>query len=379
MVDASYPASRAVAPIIVSYFENHLAAVRANRKSKVASEIDTNAVEALISAAFWASLRREENYPPTISLAYLPPEQTECPLLLETRLPLEAASLARLAPAVERPGIHLGVWRFNGELAVWGATRTLPLVCFVVEVIAPGLLVIKQSVGEDSGKFINVAVLEGDQIKELTNEVAGLSDTPPIVRVLMGEESQTAGADALHVLIQLAASMRKHGRGGSLLVVPPHADRWRESVFSPLPYSVSPLYSELRDLIWQDHESRHQRAVQEAIRRVIDMVAGLTAVDGATVLTQNCELLAFGVKIGRRDGHVRVEQVLESEPVSGGSVNIVHPTLLGGTRHLSAAQFVQDQQDAIALVASQDGRFTVFAWSPSREMVHAYRVQALLL
>ena len=51
----------------------------------------------------------------------------------------------------------------------------------------------------------------------------------------------------------------------------------------------------------------------------------------------------------------------------------------GGTRHLSAAQFVYDQKGAVALVASQDGRFTVFAWSPCEERVHAHRVEALLL
>ena len=55
------------------------------------------------------------------------------------------------------------------------------------------------------------------------------------------------------------------------------------------------------------------------------------------------------------------------------------PTQLGGTRHLSAAQFVHDQRDSIALVASQDGRFTIFKWSPSEDMVHAHRVEALLI
>jgi len=57
----------------------------------------------------------------------------------------------------------------------------------------------------------------------------------------------------------------------------------------------------------------------------------------------------------------------------------VHPTQLGGTRHLSAVQFVHDQRRAVALVASQDGRFTVFAWSPCEGMVHAHRVETLLL
>ena len=49
------------------------------------------------------------------------------------------------------------------------------------------------------------------------------------------------------------------------------------------------------------------------------------------------------------------------------------------TRHLSAAQFIQDQCDAMALVASQDGRFTVFSWSPTLDMVQALRVETFLL
>jgi DNA integrity scanning protein DisA with diadenylate cyclase activity len=71
--------------------------------------------------------------------------------------------------------------------------------------------------------------------------------------------------------------------------------------------------------------------------------------------------------------------VAVTEPVEGSVAEVVHPTRLGGTRHLSAAQFVHDQNEALALVASQDGRFTVFAWSPCETIVHAHRVEALLL
>jgi len=74
-----------------------------------------------------------------------------------------------------------------------------------------------------------------------------------------------------------------------------------------------------------------------------------------------------------------VEQTTVTEPIEGFVPSTVHPSSLGGTRHLSAAQFVHDQRDAVALVASQDGRFTVFAWSACEEMVYAHRVEALLL
>jgi len=97
------------------------------------------------------------------------------------------------------------------------------------------------------------------------------------------------------------------------------------------------------------------------------------------VITKDYELLAFGAKIARRKGSPQVEQVTITEPVEGNTAQVVHPTELGGTRHLSSAQFVHDQHDAVALVASQDGRFTVFAWSSCENMVHGHRVEVLLL
>ncbi|MNR66689.1 hypothetical protein D3C85_1903110 [compost metagenome] len=57
----------------------------------------------------------------------------------------------------------------------------------------------------------------------------------------------------------------------------------------------------------------------------------------------------------------------------------MHPAKLGGTRHLSAAQFVHDQRDATALVASQDGHFTIYTWSPQQSRVQAHRIDTLLL
>jgi hypothetical protein len=111
----------------------------------------------------------------------------------------------------------------------------------------------------------------------------------------------------------------------------------------------------------------------------VTAIAGLTAVDGAVVLTDRYELLGFGAKIVRRKRWPQVEQVTITEPVQGARPVLLHPEQLGGTRHLSAAQFIQDQRDAAALVASQDGRFTVFEWSDCEQMVHAHRLDALLL
>jgi hypothetical protein len=336
-------------------------------------------VEQMIQAAFWASLRREEGYDPKTSLAYLAPDHAPKALRFARSFALDTEALTKVAPAVERQGIHLGVWENGNGLEVWGTTRELPAYCFVVEVISPGVLVIKHSRPEDVGKYVNVAVLEGDRIKVLNDRAATIPDCPGMVSSLFGFDSSSSRPGLSKVLIALAVSMRDHGRGGTLLVVPSGAEAWKESMLRPITYEMSPAYTELGELVRSAETDKQKRVWQDSIRRAVTMVAGLTAVDGATIITDQYEVLAFGAKITRRDGNPRAEQVIVTEPIVGTEPEITNPVTLGGTRHFSAVQFTQDQKDSLALVASQDGRFTVFAWSPCENMVHAHRVEALLL
>jgi sensor domain DACNV-containing protein len=381
MIGPSYPAARAVAPKIEAHFRRHAAAGRATGGATAEAMVpDPSTIERLIDAAFWASLRREENYVPRISLAVVAPESTPHPLRLERPLPLDPDALVRVSPAVEQAGIHLGVWQQGGELSVWGTTRAIPSFCLVVEVAAPGLIVVKHHRGGEGGKFVNIAVLEGDQVKVIDEKSSALPDCPAVLASLLGFASPGSWSKSVNVLVELAVSMRAHRRGGSLLVVPDGSgDEWRESIVRPIPYAIVPAFTELAQLSRRSPDDSERRLWQDALKRAVEGIAGLTAVDGATVITNDYELLAFGAKIARRRGAATVEQVMVTEPIEGGAPVVQHPTQLGGTRHLSAAQFVHDQRNAIALVASQDGRFTVFAWSPCEELVHAHRVETLLL
>lgn len=417
--EAAYPAARIVSPIVHAYFARKRAETGAAANGRLATLPNTAAIQSIVDAAFWASLRREEGFIPKISLAFLSPEETTSSLLFERPLPLHPAMLTRVAPAVERPGIHLGVWYRaahndardprnaasqnpddipqgitsklsddpvasglsspnSGDLCVWGATRAIPSLCLVVEVAAPGLIVIKHHSIDTTGKFINVAVLEGDQVK-IIDKRAAIPICPGLLTSLLGPESPVSSPTKRvpNVLVQLAVSMRAHGRGGLLLVVPASAEAWRESIVLPIPYAVSPPFSDLAVLARAADDDPRQ------LKRIVEAVAGLTAVDGAVVLTNQFEVLGFGAKITRRRGRYPVEQVILTEPIEGDQAVLVHPDKLGGTRHLSAAQFVYDQHDGpqscAALVASQDGRFTVFDWSPSENAVHAHRIETLLL
>lgn len=380
MAEPAYPAARTVAEVVRAHFSSHLAAARLQGRIDLGPEPAPADIEAIIDAAFWASLRREEGVTPTISLALLPPSAAGQALTFATRLPLRPAALAKLAPAVERPGIHLGVWREAGELTVWGTTRSIPAFCFVLEVIGSGLLVIKHR-SEPFGKFVNIAVLEGDQVKIVDERSSSIPDCPGMLKSLLGQVTPAEG-DSVNLLVHLAASMRAHKRGGALLVVPTGSgavSTWRESIVEPILYDVEPDFSELADLLRRESADRRTHEWQDDLRRAVDAIAGLTAVDGATIVSRGYELLAFGAKITRRKSHPQVERVLLTEPIEGHQPQIVTPAQLGGTRHLSAAQFVQDQPDTLALVASQDGKFTVFLWSPCDNIVHAHRIEALLL
>jgi hypothetical protein len=177
--------------------------------------------------------------------------------------------------------------------------------------------------------------------------------------------------------VQLSVSMRAHGHGGLLVVVPAGSTAWRDSVVHPVLYEVDPPFADLAALL-AEPDAAH-RVWDDEVGRAVEAIAGLTAVDGATVMDADYHLLAFGVKIARRKGSATLDQVTVTEPILGGSAAVLTPAQIGGTRHLSAGQFVHDQPDALALVASQDGRFTIFSWSPCEGMVHAHRVETLLL
>lgn len=377
--DRMYPAARGVAERVHYHLARNAAKLNRDPDKPSATVPGSAVIELIVDAAFRASLRREEGRTTRLSLAFVAPGEAPRSLSLEHAFPLEPQLLARIAPAVERPGIHLAVWQQDAELSVWGATRNLPAFCFVLEVIAPGLLVLKQTRGEESGKFVNIALLEADEIRIVDPGAAQLPDSPGLLTSLLGFEPEYAAAHSTQVLIQLAISMRAHGHGGSLLVVPWGSEAWRESMAEPIRYSLAPPSATMYELLLAHPADRTERWWQDAVVRVVDGIAGLTAVDGATIITDRYELLAFGAKIIRRPGMAPVTRVCVTEPIEGATVQEIDASGLGGTRHLYAAQFAQDQREAIALIASQDGRFTVFAWSHQEGMVHAHRIETLLL
>ncbi|HEY0897077.1 MAG TPA: hypothetical protein VGE15_11045, partial [Sphingobacteriaceae bacterium] len=358
----TYKAAREVSSAVAEHFRGYTAAAIARGARNLAEAPSVQVVEAMVDIAFWTSLRKEEGNSPRISLVYLSPEQAEKNLVLTKPLQLTPENLTRLAPGLERSGIHVGVYLFDHDLYIWGTTMVVPELCFVLDVSEPALLVIKHRSVIGYGKFTNVAVLQGDKVKIVDESKSADPDAPAILQWLLGSRLAVERNEAVNVLTQLALSMRTHARGGILLVVPAGSRSWLDSILQPMSYSIIPVQQGLAELVRQHDEKMNRNVWQSALRRQVDHLAGLTAIDGATVINDQHELLTFGAKIGRKAGGTRVERISLIEPIAGGTARLLHPGQSGGTRHLSAAQFVHDQRDAMAMVASQDGQFTVFTW-----------------
>lgn len=376
---ASYQGAKIVANNIEAHFAKHITDGLAKGEVDLAPQPPARVIEAIIDASFWASLRKEEGHSPRISIAFLPPEQAGKPLLLQYKMPLNANVLAKLAPGVERGGVHIGVWHDGHSLHIWGATLSIPNYCFVVDVPEPGLLVVKHRRIAGFGKYTNVAVLKGDQIKFVDDSAAQNPDCPPVLMSLLDLTAQSFWNDSANILIQLAVSMRAHGRGGAVLMVPSVSNNWELSVIHPIGYKMDPPFNGLANLTSSDRRDASEIFWQSALKREVDYLAGLTAVDGATIISDKFQLLAFGAKTGRANSSNHIQEITYIEPVQGGGATVIHPAKIGGTRHLSAAQFIFDQRDAMAMVASQDGHFTIFSWSNHYNMVQANRIDTLLL
>ncbi|WP_353137588.1 putative sensor domain DACNV-containing protein [Pseudopedobacter sp.] len=375
---STYQAAKITAPLLENYFEQYLLDVN----SEVEKPINfpkAVLIESMIDAAFWASLRTEEARSPKISLAFLSPEQAEQPLLFGNKLRLTPRNLTKLAPGIEGPGIHLGIWYDDHGLFIWGTTLHIPNFCFVLDVSEPALLVIKHRRLCGFGKFTNVAILKGDEIKIINENSAFLPDSPQILNYLLGLNTNIKRTETVNVMIQLAVGMRSHKRGGIVLIVPKSNNNWKKSIIHPIQYHLKPLFTNLSKLMNDYSDSVNETIWESTVKKEIDSIAGLSAIDGAVILNDNYELIAFGAKITKFNSEQQIEKLAFIEPVIGGEVKEVFVSEIGGTRHLSAAQFVYDQRDSLAFVASQDGHFTVFSWSPERGMVQCHKIDTLLI
>src|SRR5262249_55670456 len=151
------------------------------------------------------------------------------------------------------------------------------------------------------------AVLEGAVVKFVEQEPTAMSEAPPALGSLLEFYSSAGRNESDNILVKVAIAMRAHGRGGSLLVVPRKTDLCLNSILQPITYSLIPPFPDLATFL--ENKQHNIEAAPLTLQSAVDALAGLTAVDGATVISDRFEPLAFGAKILTRDGVHRVEQI----------------------------------------------------------------------
>jgi len=99
------------------------------------------------------------------------------------------------------------------------------------------------------------------------------------------------------------------------------------------------------------------RNLSTEIRRV----ASLARVDGALVITKDLGVLGFGAKISTEPDIAKEVCIFRSVPVEQ-RASLSPVETIGGARHQSAARFIAQNHEAVALVISQDNHMKIMHW-----------------
>ncbi len=357
----------------------------------------------LMNVSFWASFKKEEGRAVTIAVKYVPPGEAYRPFLLKQALPYTEENIIRMSPVLQGAHVDLGVYiDHNDQLMMWGfdtgefSLTARHYVC--LHSLDPGVL--RLAFAEVNLIFTGTRIV-CVETNFLSSEALARLVGPTHL-----------GPDLKEILTEMSA----HRHGGTLLIVPEN-DVWSRSIKEPILYASDPPFDKARisrEMLnfLADHRARyhhedgrwlrpglsqerqflahgtqeerldihhhqllagHRHRFDEALTRSLQLTSHLTAVDGAVIVNDDLKVLAFGAKIKPLDTSKSPETLLVSESSVGSVPLEVSLSEFGGTRHQSAAQFVFDQRQSVAFVASQDGLITLLTWHEGVGSVAAVR------
>jgi hypothetical protein len=374
----------------------------------------------ILSVCYQATLLREEGRPVTFRLAlsepgvfddFAGPPSGFHRLVFGRPLPLDQHELRRLSPAVAFSRSLIGA--MSAGQGVWGiihsgpqwlqsvrggrATEQAVPQVPIVSATGPGRLLV--SVGPVVLAALRDGRLSGgemdifeapwmqrrlgavDRVQELAHVAVRQGTAEPRAKV----DAAFAPVLANHVLRRVVATVRAAQHGGTLILIPRarvseflsdgryvqvkyafHDDEPRKRI-QTLMMAISKALAlaagaNASTVGWQAYETSRARnlvEMDEALFEVAHLVADLTRVDGAVLLTDSLEVLGFGVEIA---GELpEVSRVMRAHDLDGASRTWVRTDRVG-TRHRSAYRLCQAVRDALALVVSQDGGLRFIRW-----------------
>jgi hypothetical protein len=370
--------------------------------------------EGILSTCYQAGLLREEERAVTFRLIVTDPgrfRDEEGPphgfhaLRFDAPRPFTADELRRLSPAADYQRSLIGTsLDVEGRPWIWGIVSTGPRWvqaahggrvedpplpgCLVVCATGPGTLIVCHGSRP-------VATLHRGCLTCPASEVFGsrwLSETFAAVREeLFRLHAEAVAKDgprravdpaftsriAQHCVRRTLSAIGSARHGGTLLFLSPEtAMGCQRELFLSIKYRFEDaeprrrfraLMLRIMDAVsrhgspgegpagWDDYLSIRDEELgelDEAIFEVASLLAGLSAVDGAVVLTKRFEILGFGAEIsGALPDVTRVERALDSEATQTEPEGVANV----GTRHRSVYRLCGRVPDLLGVVVSQDG------------------------
>jgi hypothetical protein len=357
-------------------------------------------------------LRDPDRFPPSEG----PPEGLHRLLFSKPR-PLTAPELKRLTPAVDYDRSLVGICLSDsGQFRIWGIVHSGPrwLEQFhggrgnafqmpdslIVGVTAPGYMTISQ--GSRPVCAIEAGRLQSDRLNVfksnwLTASFAAIRQE--LAELHAAQQSKAAAvwatidANLTKMVAQqmtqrLISTVQRFMHGGTLLIIPPEradefsaANQWVNLKYSfrdeePRARFRALVVRVMRELAaagpdvlsgkssvgWDDYGRIRNPVLtnlDEAIFEMSHMIATLTQVDGAVVMTRRFDLLGFGGEIASALPEVSsVARALDLEA----EAYLIEPTEDVGTRHRSVYRLCSARKDVLGIVVSQDGGATFVKW-----------------
>jgi hypothetical protein len=368
-----------------------------NRASSYYPDLHARVICGVLNTAFWASMQAEEGHPVRASLALLEPELALADSFhFSDPIALSVHDIAKLSASFPfGQGAVAVKFSPKGHPLIWGIVFPKPEHAFLVEIVGSGYIVVRDGITIVAALLPDGSRIPfyGAHINDDWHEIFFYKTR----HTLAGKAPFAVSAEFYEFLRILSRGMIDHRRGGSVLVVDPRDESWRSAVDFKYEFKEPTQYLfTLREWRkWQEKWSRSQdrklkgqkrpandlrfypaSKQQDNLDKAIKLVGGLTAVDGTMVMTSDLKILGYGAKLQPTFKKLKIREWIPWRESPEGATDLQR---IGGTRHQSAARFVSEFPETLILVASQDGRFTIFCSGEFGEDVLALRTELLLL
>ena len=339
-------------------------------------------------------------------------------LLFRDKLPFTERELRKLAPSVDFYGSLIGLWHDgkNG-LSMWGIVHSGPRWTqslygggkesqplpdsLVINVTNPGRITVCNGSIEiatlNSGEIVSTSMAVFDSMwirsafasfedEELELHREARKKAKKYWAVI---DPEFFGTIKKQAFMRIIGRVRSNRHGGTLILIP---DELKEKFLSENPYirfkyrfadeepsrrfrtlivkmadALAEFYGSPenpeKEVGWAQYLTSKNQALTKLDESVFEwahLVAGMTQVDGAVVVTQRLELIGFGAQIsGKLE---RVDEVAQALDPEGFEV-LKERTDCVGTRHHSAYSLCNVLHDVAAVVVSQDGTAQLVKWN----------------